>query len=98
MPKHMEKVGEITVPVYRLGDRAFTGLRQPMLKLGPDSDPDLYAVSTGAGLGSDAIWLERELDGHREYACVHGRDLLAARVRLEDPEEADRMPTTDGMK
>lgn len=47
-----ELVGYITIPLYEMGDREYTSFRQSMLTAGP------HSVSSGAGLGSDAVYAE----------------------------------------
>lgn len=91
MPEH---VGYVTVPLYKTGARELAGLRQQMLEAGP------HAVSSGAGLGSDGVWLEigRANEDHHDYYYVHGRDLLAATLSHLDLPDSTRVPTTEGYK
>lgn len=88
-----DPIGFVTVPVYALGERKFTGFRQHMLSAGP------HDVSTGGGLGSDSIWVELDDGkGTTTYRYVHGRDVLAAVAALVKHPDADRIPTTTGFK
>jgi hypothetical protein len=85
---------EITVPVHGLGERQLAGLRQNMLAMaGPDGE-EVAGVDTGAGLGSDAIWLwYHDAEGGRHYVYVRGADLLRVWLRGEaaDPRIADAL-------
>lgn len=88
-------IGHISVPVYELGDRELTGLRQGMIEAGP------HALSTGSGLGSDSIWAELETsegrkqhEGRRIYRQITGRDVLRAVAELVKHPDADRFPAT----
>lgn len=87
MSRHL--VGHITVPVFELGERKFTGLRQNMLDAGP------HNVSTGAGLGNDGIYAELDTDGKTVYRWIHGRDVLAAVAALVKHPDHDRLPRTE---
>lgn len=85
-------IGHISVPVYALEERAFTGFRQNMLDAGP------HAVSTGAGLGTDSIWAELQEDGKkgkRVYCCILGRDVLYRVAQLTGHPDAERIPHSE---
>lgn len=88
-------IGYITVPVYTLPEGHFTGFRQSMLTLA-DGEGFIGGVSTGAGLGTDSVWLERPSGEGKAYAQVCGRDLLAAYFGMVAPEKFDSMPMTNG--
>lgn len=77
----------LTAPLYKLRKGHLAGLRMDMLTMGEDG-----GVSTGTGLGSDAIWLEWK----GEYYYVRGSELLRALVRRIDPKSADLFP--EGVK
>jgi hypothetical protein len=87
-----QPIGYITIPVYEVGDKAFAGLRQNMLSAGP------HGVSTGGGVGSDAVYLEAGSDTEEKtrYCYVHGRDLLAAGLAMLGHEDWQQMPVSDG--
>lgn len=89
-------VGYITVPVYALADKHFTGFRQTMVDAGP------HAVSVTAGLGGDAIWMELEVEAGKKrkmrYLHANGRDMLAATLKLIGHADHHRVPTTEGYR
>jgi hypothetical protein len=63
------------------------GFRMGMLSVG-DKNGERGSLSTGTGLGSDAIILEWR--GRR--AVIRGRDLFKAWVATFAPEDVERMP------
>lgn len=72
MSGKQKPIGTITLPVYKLPEDAYVGLRQNMLTIGP------HGVCSAAGLGGDGIYAELDTKGKKTYHWVLGRDVLIA--------------------
>lgn len=86
-----ELIGYISIPLYKLPEKQYTGFRQNMLEAGP------HSVGCEAGLGGDRIYSEIGVENTEstEYYYIFGRDILAASLDIINYPDHDLMPASE---